>query len=117
MPEASKYELPTSNKVKETYDIIGPRVFKITMLAGQALIISCVLYTAWKTHEIGCEMGIKSNFPCFGVDDELDLEEITETVVSNVTEAVSNVTEVVANVPEVVANVTEVVSNATNSTA
>ena len=77
------------------------------MLAGQALIISCVLYTAWKTHEIGCEMGIKSNFPCFGHDDELDLEEIIE----NVTEtAVANVTEVVATVPEVV-------SNLTNSTA
>lgn len=85
MPEASKYELPTSNKVKETYDMIGPRVFKITMLAGQALIISCVLYTAWKTHEIGCEMGIKSNFPCFVDDDKLDLEEITETVLSNLT--------------------------------
>ena len=95
MPEASKYELPTSNKVKETYDIIGPRVFKVAMLAGQALIISCVLYTAWKTHEIGCEMGINSNFPCFMDDKELDLEpvsNVTESIVSNVTEVVSNVT-------------------------
>ena len=82
-----KYILPqTTSKAKAGYDF----VFKGAMMLAQALVVSSVLYTAWKTHEIGCEMGIYSNFPCFTTTDDIELDEVEpETILTNMTDAVN----------------------------
>ena len=111
---AKKYVLPTTtSKVKETYQFFGPKVFRATMLLGQALVVSCVLYTAWKTHEIGCEMGIHSNFPCHVSNNDVTiaLPEVTENVMTDTVVAALNETAVVALNETVVVALNETVDS------